>query len=208
MSVKLVNGFDKLQMQMKIGAFCVIQSMRSELPSFRTSQQSTISHIFRLAVAPPNHTNFRLGRVKEHTHTHTHTHGTHTQPHTEQRNPDKRKKDMAAAAAAAKEHERMHLWTWTSSVRHQKNGASFVRSFVCSLSVLLFCVSLRMDSFTWRCLCQEFKMRENIRMILFYFRVTPLHSSLKAQFPNTWKSHRVTLHAPFGCSKTGVCPSN
>lgn len=97
MSVKLVNGFDKLQMQMKIGAFCVIQSMRSELPSFRTSQQSTISHIFR------------LGRVKEHTHTHTHTHGTHTQPHTEQRNPDKRKKDMAAAAAAAKEHERMHL---------------------------------------------------------------------------------------------------
>lgn len=72
MSVKLVNGFDKLQMQMKIGAFCVIQSMRSELPSFRTSQQSTISHIFRLAVAPPNHTNFRLGRVKEHTHTHTH----------------------------------------------------------------------------------------------------------------------------------------
>lgn len=164
---------------MKIGAFCVIQSMRSELPSFRTSQQSTISHIFRLAVAPPNHTNFRLGRVKEHTH--THTHGTHTQPHTEQRNPDKRKKDMAAAAAAAKEHERMHLWTWTSSVRHQKNGASFVRSFV--LSLCFFSVSL----YGWTAL-RDVVCARNLkweRIFEWFFSIFGLRPSIPPSKPNS-----------------------
>lgn len=147
MSVKLVNGFDKLQMQMKIGAFCFIQSMRSELPSFRTSQQSTISHIFRLAVAPPNHTNFRLGRVKEHTHTHTHTHGTHTQPHTEQRNPDKRKKGHGSSSSSSK-GARTNALVNLNFIGSTPEERCLVRSFVCSLSVLFFCVSLRMDSFT------------------------------------------------------------